>query len=228
MYLSFSFSFPDAQDKFNHLMNQMPQLRLLTMRGEEYLYFKHLGGNAPTQTLLMEMLHAKRKWGWDKSTTKQTKSLMKFHWHKWTATRWGIHTIIINKQTDLFRQFLSFFPIVAFGFRGETGMQTEVNSSPRKKKRLTTTSIKEKPLWPFFTQSWGEKVCCFFLLNFFFFLPPPFRITMFFSLIPLSLIIMNRVAIALLRLRVRRGCSKSSSPSCTPHTQTTESKSHTK
>lgn len=42
-------------------MNQMPQLRLLTMRGEEYLYFKHLGGNAPTQTLLMEMLHAKRK-----------------------------------------------------------------------------------------------------------------------------------------------------------------------
>jgi len=54
-------NYPQIPDKFNQLMGQLPQLRLLTMRGEEFLYFKHLGGSAPTQTLLMEMLHAKRK-----------------------------------------------------------------------------------------------------------------------------------------------------------------------
>lgn len=53
--------YPQISDKFGQVMAQLPQLRLLTMRGEEFLYFKHLSGSAPTQTLLMEMLHAKRK-----------------------------------------------------------------------------------------------------------------------------------------------------------------------
>lgn len=53
--------FFSRQDKFGQVMGQLPQLRLLTTRGEEFLYFKHLSGSAPTQTLLMEMLHAKRK-----------------------------------------------------------------------------------------------------------------------------------------------------------------------
>jgi len=39
----------------------LPDLRQVASRGEEYLYFKHMNGGAPTQTLLMEMLHAKRK-----------------------------------------------------------------------------------------------------------------------------------------------------------------------
>lgn len=39
----------------------MPEIHLLSLRGEEFLYYKHLGGGAPTQTLLMEMLHAKKK-----------------------------------------------------------------------------------------------------------------------------------------------------------------------
>jgi len=41
----------------------LPDIHAMSSRGEEYLYFKHLNGCAPTQTLLMEMLHAKRKWG---------------------------------------------------------------------------------------------------------------------------------------------------------------------
>ncbi|RWS17080.1 nuclear hormone receptor FTZ-F1-like protein [Dinothrombium tinctorium] len=53
--------FPHVPDKFGQLVNLFPQIRLLTMRGEEFLYFKHLSGSAPVQTLLMEMLHAKRK-----------------------------------------------------------------------------------------------------------------------------------------------------------------------
>ncbi|KNC27858.1 hypothetical protein FF38_03454 [Lucilia cuprina] len=35
----------------------------MAARGEEHLYSKHCAGSAPTQTLLMEMLHAKRKVG---------------------------------------------------------------------------------------------------------------------------------------------------------------------
>ena len=42
-------------------MNELPRLRQLTVRGEEFLHFKHMNGNAPAQTLLMEMLYAKRK-----------------------------------------------------------------------------------------------------------------------------------------------------------------------
>lgn len=49
------------QDKFGQLMAILPEIKSMSMRGEEFLFFKHVNGNAPTQTLLMEMLHAKRK-----------------------------------------------------------------------------------------------------------------------------------------------------------------------
>lgn len=53
--------YPQISDRFHQVMAQLPHLRQLTIRGEEYLYFKHINGGAPPQTLLMEMLHAKRK-----------------------------------------------------------------------------------------------------------------------------------------------------------------------
>lgn len=49
------------QDKFTKLLQIMPEIHSLASRGEENLYLKHCSGGAPTQTLLMEMLHAKRK-----------------------------------------------------------------------------------------------------------------------------------------------------------------------
>lgn len=49
------------QDKFNKMMQLLPEIHALASRGEENLYVKHCNGGAPTQTLLMEMLHAKRK-----------------------------------------------------------------------------------------------------------------------------------------------------------------------
>lgn len=53
--------YPQVSDRFHQIMAQLPHLRQLTIRGEEYLYFKHINDGAPPQTLLMEMLHAKRK-----------------------------------------------------------------------------------------------------------------------------------------------------------------------
>ena len=35
--------------------------RSMAQRGEDFLYFKHMQGNAPHATLLMEMLHAKKR-----------------------------------------------------------------------------------------------------------------------------------------------------------------------
>jgi hypothetical protein len=57
-FIYFIFCF---QNKFGKLLNLLPELNQLSSRGEEFLYFEHIHGNAPTQTLLMEMLHAKRK-----------------------------------------------------------------------------------------------------------------------------------------------------------------------
>ncbi|KAK9499997.1 hypothetical protein O3M35_002917 [Rhynocoris fuscipes] len=54
-------SYPQIQDKFNKLLLILPEIHVLASRGEEHLYMKHCSGGAPTQTLLMEMLHAKRK-----------------------------------------------------------------------------------------------------------------------------------------------------------------------
>uniref|UniRef100_T1IY60 NR LBD domain-containing protein n=1 Tax=Strigamia maritima TaxID=126957 RepID=T1IY60_STRMM len=48
------------QDKFSKMLRLLPEVHMLSLRGEEYLYYKHLSGNAPVQTLLMEMLHAKK------------------------------------------------------------------------------------------------------------------------------------------------------------------------
>ncbi|KAF7496427.1 Nuclear hormone receptor FTZ-F1 [Sarcoptes scabiei] len=60
--LDYSLSFyPQISEKFNRLLSLIPQIHELTIRGEEFLYFKHVNGSAPTQTLLMEMLHAKKK-----------------------------------------------------------------------------------------------------------------------------------------------------------------------
>jgi nuclear receptor subfamily 5 group A member 3 len=49
------------QDKFTKLLSVLPEIHHIATRGEESLYLKHCSGGAPTQTLLMEMLHAKRK-----------------------------------------------------------------------------------------------------------------------------------------------------------------------
>lgn len=53
--------YPQITDKFHKLYQILPDIKMISMRGEEYLYYKHISGSAPTQTLLMEMLHAKKK-----------------------------------------------------------------------------------------------------------------------------------------------------------------------
>ncbi|XP_002042616.2 nuclear hormone receptor FTZ-F1 [Drosophila sechellia] len=53
--------YPSVNDKFRGLVNILPEIHAMAARGEDHLYTKHCAGSAPTQTLLMEMLHAKRK-----------------------------------------------------------------------------------------------------------------------------------------------------------------------
>ncbi|XP_073842052.1 ftz transcription factor 1 isoform X1 [Musca autumnalis] len=53
--------YPSVTDKFRRLLSILPDIHAMATRGEEHLYSKHCAGSAPTQTLLMEMLHAKRK-----------------------------------------------------------------------------------------------------------------------------------------------------------------------
>merc|ERR1719357_1853291 len=53
--------YPSVPDKYNQLMSQIPELKSMAQRGEDFLYFKHMQGNAPHATLLMEMLHAKKR-----------------------------------------------------------------------------------------------------------------------------------------------------------------------
>lgn len=53
--------YPNIPDKYNQLLSQIPELRSMAQRGEDFLYFKHMQGNAPHATLLMEMLHAKKR-----------------------------------------------------------------------------------------------------------------------------------------------------------------------
>lgn len=53
--------YPNVPDKYNALMALMPEVRSMAQRGEDFLYFKHMQGNAPHATLLMEMLTAKRR-----------------------------------------------------------------------------------------------------------------------------------------------------------------------
>jgi nuclear receptor subfamily 5 group A protein 3 len=53
--------YPSVTDKFSKLLSIIPEIHAIAVRGEEHLYMKHCAGSAPSQTLLMEMLHAKRK-----------------------------------------------------------------------------------------------------------------------------------------------------------------------
>ncbi|XP_055631203.1 nuclear hormone receptor FTZ-F1-like isoform X2 [Toxorhynchites rutilus septentrionalis] len=53
--------YPSVPDKFSKLLSIIPEIHVISSRGEGHLYMKHCAGSAPSQTLLMEMLHAKRK-----------------------------------------------------------------------------------------------------------------------------------------------------------------------
>ena len=53
--------YPNIRDKFGQLLFRLPEIRLISLRCEDYLYYQHLSGNIPENTLLMEMLHSKRK-----------------------------------------------------------------------------------------------------------------------------------------------------------------------
>ena len=49
--------YPNIPEKYNQLLAQIPELRFMAQRGEDFLYLKHMEGNAPHHgTLLMEML----------------------------------------------------------------------------------------------------------------------------------------------------------------------------
>lgn len=49
------------KDKFGQVLLRLPEIRLISIQGEEFLYYKHLSGEVPDQTLLLEMLHSKKK-----------------------------------------------------------------------------------------------------------------------------------------------------------------------
>merc|ERR550525_627698 len=40
--------YPNTPDKYNQLVNLLPELRSMAQRGEDFLYYKHMQGNAPT------------------------------------------------------------------------------------------------------------------------------------------------------------------------------------
>lgn len=58
--------YPNVSDKYSQLLMRLPEIRLISIRTEDFLYFKHLSNEVPDQTLLTEMLHAKRR-GWHSS-----------------------------------------------------------------------------------------------------------------------------------------------------------------
>ncbi|KAL4219633.1 nuclear receptor subfamily 5 [Mactra antiquata] len=53
--------YPNVKDKFSQVLLRLPDIRLASICGEDFLYSKHLTGELPEQTLLMEMLHSKKK-----------------------------------------------------------------------------------------------------------------------------------------------------------------------
>ncbi|XP_067662615.1 nuclear receptor subfamily 5 group A member 2-like isoform X1 [Haliotis asinina] len=53
--------YPEMKDKFGQVLLRLPEIRLISIQGEEFLYYKHLSGEVPDQTLLLEMLHSKKK-----------------------------------------------------------------------------------------------------------------------------------------------------------------------
>lgn len=44
------------------MLSIIPEIHVVAATGKEHLYIKHCAGSAPSQTLLMEMLHANRRW----------------------------------------------------------------------------------------------------------------------------------------------------------------------
>lgn len=53
--------YPHVKDKFSQVLLRLPDIKLASICGEEFLYSKHLNGELPEHTLLMEMLHSKKK-----------------------------------------------------------------------------------------------------------------------------------------------------------------------
>ncbi|CAI5799468.1 steroidogenic factor 1 [Podarcis lilfordi] len=53
-------NYPHTTDKFRQLLIQLADVRSLSMQAEEYLYHKHLSGDVPCNSLLIQMLHSKR------------------------------------------------------------------------------------------------------------------------------------------------------------------------
>ncbi|XP_003728766.1 nuclear receptor subfamily 5 group A member 2 isoform X2 [Strongylocentrotus purpuratus] len=54
-------AYTNVSDKFRLMLRLLPEIRQISQRAEEYLYYKHLNGEVPYNSLLMEMLHSKRK-----------------------------------------------------------------------------------------------------------------------------------------------------------------------
>ncbi|XP_076454940.1 nuclear receptor subfamily 5 group A member 2-like isoform X2 [Babylonia areolata] len=52
---------PDLKDKFGQILVRLPEIRIISIRLEEFLYCKHLNNQVPDQTLLTEMIHSRRK-----------------------------------------------------------------------------------------------------------------------------------------------------------------------
>ena len=52
---------PNVPKKYNQLLAQLPELKLMAEQGVDFLYFQYMQRNLPQATLLMEMLHAKRR-----------------------------------------------------------------------------------------------------------------------------------------------------------------------
>ncbi|XP_070176751.1 steroidogenic factor 1-like isoform X2 [Littorina saxatilis] len=53
--------YPNLKDKFGQILLRLPEIRIISIRMEEFLYYKHLNNQVPDQTLLTEMLHSRRK-----------------------------------------------------------------------------------------------------------------------------------------------------------------------
>ncbi|XP_022085196.1 nuclear receptor subfamily 5 group A member 2-like isoform X1 [Acanthaster planci] len=54
-------NYPGINDKFGLMLRLLPEIRQVSQRGEQYLYNRHMEGEVPYNSLLMEMLHSKRK-----------------------------------------------------------------------------------------------------------------------------------------------------------------------
>ena len=52
--------YPDMKDKFGQILMRLPEIRLISIRAEEYLHFRHISGEVPDQSLLIEMLHSRK------------------------------------------------------------------------------------------------------------------------------------------------------------------------